>query len=629
MSINAHDHTAFIRKLTEITEANLANEHFGVKELANEMGISHSQLHRKLHAISNKSTSQFIREVRLKKAKEMLKRELCTASEVAYKVGFSSPSYFNKCFHDYFGYTPGEYKKHTDEFTYETTSNTPTEQKTQPATSNVNLGNKKLLFIAGGVLVIILFSFFSYRFLNGELTKNTVKSIAILPLTNSSDDPKNQSLADGIMNDITNRLSHIHEFEVKSTVSTKAYKSPDISIYEIAKELGVSYIVEGCLYKTEDGVRLYVRLIHTKHDKTIWSEKYDDDLSNALYFVSNVSKQIADELEAVLTPEESELLNKKYTLNKEAYNLYAEGRFYWQLRGEENLRKSIEYYNQALELDSNYCLPYVGLADSYAILSWFQFDPWQMNIPKTRKYIEKALAIDKNLAEAHATLGLIASLFDWNWDLAEKEFQKAIELNPNYATAHQWYSEYLSIIGEKEKARKHIEKAIDLKPHTRILLQVSYNTHFRLGNYNNALEVTEKIFRIDGDIKGQANKKFNIFLRQKNELEALEEYKKLLFAYSPKNDAQLFDSIYSESGIEGIIRFKIGRQLKNEIKNCYFLAQNYALISKNDKALDYLTMAYENRVPNVVQIKYELDFKSLRDELCFLALLEKMNLGGY
>lgn len=629
MSSNASDHTAFIRKLTEITEANMANEHFGVRELEREMGYSHSQLHRKLRSTIHKSASRFIREKRLDQAKILIESEAFTVAEIAYKVGFSSPSYFNKCFHDYFGHTPGEYKNHITRAS-ENINNQNLDPNSKIDTSNIKktVSNRKTIIVIG-TLIIILFSFFIYRFLNVEPIKNTVKSIAVLPLTNASNDPENQYLADGIMNDISNRLSRLNKFVVKSTVSTIASKSADKNIYEIAEALDVSYILEGCLYKVDDRVRLYVRLIHTKNDRTIWSKNYEDDLSNVLSFVSEVSKQITDELEIVLTSKESDLLDKKYTLNKEAYNLYSEGRFYWQLRGEENLRKSIECYNYALDLDSNYCLPYVGLADSYAILAWFQYDPWQGNIPKSKEYIKKAFSIDKNLAEAHTTLGLIATYFDWDWKLAEKQFKRALEINPNYATAHQWYSEYLSIIGNKDKARYHIDKAIDLKPHTRMYLQVSYNTYFKLGDYINALDVTDKIFLIDGNTEHRARKKFNIFLRQKNELKAIEEHRKVIKNNLQDCDSQKLDSMLLVHGIDYIVHSKINLHSKNKIRNSYFIARYYAITGDENKALDFLTMAYEHKVPNIVQIKHELDFASLQDNPRFLDLLYKMDLGDY
>lgn len=628
--------STFIKKLTTIVEANLANEHFGVKELSEESGISHSQIHRKLHILTKQSASQFIREIRLNKAIELLQPELYTIAEIAFKVGFGSPTYFNKCFHDYFGYPPGEHKNHkkNDAITENISSKVDKDFQTTQ-TSKTNSGTKriwqnKFIQFAFGILLIVALSFFAYSYFNGNsVDTNRDKSIAVLPLRNLSSDTENQHLADGIMEDILNRLLHIQEFKVVSRISAETYNSSETTIHDIAKELGVSYVLEGSLFRYGNKVSLYVQLIEAKYDNPIWSAKYDNDLSDIFVFVSDVSRQIADELQVVLSPKEKEQLEKKYTENKEAYSLYLEGRFYWQLRGEENLRKSIEYYNKALAIDSNYCLAYAGLADTYIELAWFRFEPRRETIPKSREYIQNALAIDNNLAEAHAIQGVIAVYFDYNWNLAEKSFQRAIEINPNYATAYQWYSEYFDMIGNHEQARLYINKAIELKPHIAVMRHQSYFYYLKEGDYDRALEESDKIFEINKNSTSYHWKKFNIYLRLGEGQKAANEFKNLIQLNFPELKAELLDSIYAEAGIEGIVRYRIEFELKKDIYNDLTIARFYAMLKENNSALNHLEKSLANGNLEMLRIKFDLDFKELRTEPRFLALLEKMNLGEY
>lgn len=615
--------TVFIRKLTEITEANLSNEKFGVKELAKELGLSHSQIYRKLHSITKQSASQFIRELRLEKAKEMLQQELFTVAEIAYKVGFSSPSYFNKCYHNYFGHPPGDFRNHI------TNKNIVSEIKQESeiyrqTISGIKAIPSKKFTVVFGILVLLLFSFFSYKYLT-DRAKSTVKSIAVLPLRNLSNDPANQHLADGIMNDILSRLSQIHDFEVKSSISATACNKPDISIHEIAKNLGVSYVIEGSVFRTEEKIRLYVQLIDAENDSPIWSAHYDNDLNNIFAFITEVSNQIADELEAVLSIEESEFHDKKYTENEEAYKLYMGGRFYYRIRTEQSFEISIEYYNKALALDSNYCLAYAGLADTYLTGSWYNYYPKEEGIQKSRDFALKALSIDNDLAEAHTTLGAIATYFSYNFEMAEKELKLALKINPRYVRANKIYSEYLIVIGKHNEAHKFLNIALEYSPSYHNLIFLAYRYSFSEGNYDKALVESNKLFSLDNRMETHAWRNFEIYLRQGEDAKAFNEIRRLLIAESSKIEFDVIYDLYITSGMKSVVGFIIENDLvtKDRGKTDYKIARLYAFIGKNKQALNYLEKEFD------VRIKYEYDFKGLRTEPRFLALLEKMNLGGY
>jgi TolB-like protein/AraC-like DNA-binding protein len=271
----------FIAKLTEIIESNIAKENFGVNELARAAGMTSFTLRRKLRAVSKKSINQFIREIRLQKAMEILQQEEITASEVAYKVGFGSPAYFTKCFHEYFGYPPGEAKNRNNVDLSENNDNSannpvdeteiPERKKSMP---------KITFFVTGGILLFFIiymffnnFSFESFSIIPGNRLKSEDKSIAVLPFKNLSENEENQYFADGVMEDILNLLYRVREFKVVSRTSVEQFRGSTRSAPEIAKKLGVNFILEGSVQRYGDKVRINVQLIDARHDQQILSEK--------------------------------------------------------------------------------------------------------------------------------------------------------------------------------------------------------------------------------------------------------------------------------------------------------------------------------------------------------------------
>ena len=327
---------------------------------------------------------------------------------------------------------------------------------------------------------------------------NDNKSIGVLPFKNLSTDLENQYFADGMMDDILNQLSKINRLSVKSRQSVEKYRGSDKSIVKIGKELGVDYLVEGSAQKISDSVRIIAQLIDVNTDEHLWSNNYDFDLKQVFAIQSNISKQIAQELNTVLTREEIEQIEKKPTQNLEAYNLYLKGRFFWHRRTEEGINKSIDYFKQAIELDSTYAMAYAGLADSYYIMPFYINGKDRDSLFKlSKEYVEKALSIDKNNAQAHATFGSMLCYEDWNWKASEKELKLAIKLNPNYATAHQYYSELLQILGRTEEARIEMDKALELNPYSWIMHTNSAQFYLEEGLFEKAIIDANKAIELN------------------------------------------------------------------------------------------------------------------------------------
>ena len=330
---------AFIKKLTDIVLANLANENFGAEELAKEAVMSHSTLNRKLRSIKNQDASQFIREVRLQKAMEMLENNEGTAAEIAFRVGFGSPAYFTKCFHKYYGYTPGDIRKgisETSEVSKKVVEPLSTRKKSNIAT-----------IIAGSVILLVLVTlglFFIPKLFKAP--EQLEKSIAVLPFVDMSLEKDQAPFCEGIAEEIINTLGQVEDFKVIARISAFAFRDKQVDIREIGRILDVETLLEGSIRKDGNRLRITVQLVKVSGGSLIWSKIYDRDISDIFEIQSEVAQNVARSLKATLNVEEKEKINKYQTQNPEAYNLYLQGRFFVQKRTIEGIRKSIEYYEK-------------------------------------------------------------------------------------------------------------------------------------------------------------------------------------------------------------------------------------------------------------------------------------------
>ncbi|WP_297099431.1 helix-turn-helix domain-containing protein [uncultured Draconibacterium sp.] len=429
-----------IQKLTQIVQENLANEDFGPDQLVHEMGVSHSTLHRWLKQYTNKNISQFIREIRLKKASELLLNEELTISEVAYKVGFGSATYFNRCFHEQFGCSPGEFKKR--ELVAET-------ENTQSKERNFS---KKYLFIAAPILVLSILALFLVEKYDLFNNKSPIeKSIAVLPV-NYLGDPQHKYLADGVCEDIQNNLAKIKDLRVVDFNSVKLYQSTKTSEEEIVEELKVGALLKITFQEIETNIVLFVRLINSDDGTVLFSEIYNSDENRIFITQSDIALAIANELEANITTEEKQRIEKIPTVSLTANDFYQRAREqqwkYWINEDQQALKNAKELYSRALEYDANFAPVYTGMA----LLEWNQ-NSWKSNIPE--QYLdsvlwlaEKALSIDKNNSDAYFIKAEYNRLKGFYND-ALSEYDKAIQINPNdwmayFGKAQLFYFEDLS-----------------------------------------------------------------------------------------------------------------------------------------------------------------------------------------
>jgi TolB-like protein/Tfp pilus assembly protein PilF len=453
------------------------------------------------------------------------------------------------------------------------------------------------------------------------------KSIAVLPFDNLSRDPENAYFAEGVQDEILTRLAKVADLKVISRTSTQKYKSAPDNLREIAKQLGVAHILEGTVQKAQDQVRVNVQLINAMTDAHLWAETYDRKLTDIFAVESDIAKTIADTLQARLTGSEKTSIAKAPTADPEAYELYLKGRFFWNKRTGSDLRKAIEYFNQAIAKDPGYALAYTGVADSYLLLPNYGATSTQEVIPPARAAASKAIELDDSLAEAHASLGLLDTL-ELHLERAITDFERAIELKPNYATAHHWLGLGQMSLGHFDQAIAEEKRAIELDPLSLIINADFGWTYFNARRFGEADAQARKTLEMDPRFF-LAHYYLGAALQFRGRLtEAIPEYQK---AFELNNDLYalaMLGQAYARSGQTDEAR-KILARLNEEAKSRYVAPYAVALVflglGENERALDELERAYETGDTNYLFIiKVDPLLDQLRGQPRFEALAEKI-----
>ncbi|MGQ8337035.1 helix-turn-helix domain-containing protein [Sunxiuqinia sp. A32] len=438
----------FLIKITAIIEANISNEQFGVSELAQEIGMSRSNLLRKVKKLTDLSVSQFIRQVRLNKAMEILREGSMNVSEVSYQVGFSSTSYFIKCFREHYGYPPGEVGKHQVEEKIEHEPKESPKRKKNP-----------VLIISYSVftLIVVLVFIFKPSF---SPKKELDKSIAVLPFKNDSNDSTNVYIINGLMESVLNNLQKIEDLRVISRTSVEKYRNSGKTIPEIAQELNVRYFIEGSGQKIGDQIMLNIQLIEGEDDKHLWAEQYSRDTKDIFNLQMEVAKNIAGQIEAIITPEEQKLIEEVPTDNLEAYDHFLKGQDLFFKGTAEGLLASIPWFEKAVELDPEFAQAYADLAIVYYFMDMYQAE--KKYSEQINSYADKAIFYNDKLPQA-----LLAKAFFYmnanENELAEPYLKKALEYNPNSSFVIGTLSDfYASRIPDTKKYLEYALKGISI-----------------------------------------------------------------------------------------------------------------------------------------------------------------------
>jgi serine/threonine-protein kinase len=455
------------------------------------------------------------------------------------------------------------------------------------------------------------------------------KSIAVLPFDNLSRDPDNAYFCEGVQDEILTRLAKVADLKVISRTSTQHFKSTPDNLPQIAKQLGVAHILEGSVQKASDQVRVNVQLINALTDAHLWADTYDRKLTDIFAVESDIAKTIAETLQARLTGSEKSSIAKTPTVNPEAYELYLKGRFFAEKRTGADLRKSIEYYDQAIAKDPGYPLAYVGLADSHLLLTAYGAISTKEAASPARAALKKALALDDSLAQAHASSGLLANL-ELDLNRAITELERAIQLNPNYATAHHWIALPLMAIGQSDRAIVEGKRAIELDPLSLICNADLAWVYFNARRYDETEAQARKTLEMDPRFY-VAHYYLGEALQFKGKLtDATAEYQKSFESNNDPFSLAMLGQAYARQGKTDEAR-KVLARLREQAKSQYVSPYAFAVVltALGDKAhaIDELEHGYDDTGFYISLIKVDPLFDDLRGDPRFDALVRKIT-GG-
>jgi len=505
--------------------------------------------------------------------------------------------------------------------------------QTQPRSSTEYIGDEikrhkqgVLLLLTALLAIAIIVSYLAYsRYLAGS-SKVGITSIAVLPFANKTADPNAEYLSDGISESLINSLSQLPGVKVIARSSAFAYKGKETDLKEVANALGVEAILTGRVTQRGENLSISVELVNASDKTQVWGEQYDRKMSDLLAIQREIASEIVEKLKPKVSGEEKGVA-KHYTESNEAYQLYLKGRFHWNKRTAEALKKSIEYFNQAIDKDPRFALAYAGLADSYVVPG--NRLPPREAMPKAKAAALRALELDDTLAEAHASLGRVFAAYDWDWRNAEKEYKRAIELNPRYATAHQWYGGYLSVMGRSNEAIAERKRAVELEP-------LSLVINFELGlafyydrDYDRAIEQFQKTLELDQNFAVAHNFLAAAYEQKGMYNEAIAEFKKAipLTAGDTTLSKAGLGHVYGVSGKKNEARTLLDelKQLSaQEFVPATSLALIYAGLGENDQAFVWLDKGFEERAFQLQWIKLDPRWDSLRSDPRFQDLMRRI-----
>ncbi|HET6892739.1 MAG TPA: protein kinase [Pyrinomonadaceae bacterium] len=500
------------------------------------------------------------------------------------------------------------------------------------AVSPVSRRKSIALAVIAGVLVALAASVIYFRYF-----RPTINSVAILPFVNDSNDPSVEYLSDGITESIINSLSQLPNLRVMSRPAVFRFKGRSVDPQEVGRSLNVKAVLIGRLVKVDNRLVIKTDLIDTSDGSQLWGAEYDNNKSDILAVQDDISRRISEKLRFRLTGEDEQKLGKRYTKDVEAYELYLKGRYFWNKRGEEGLRNGIKYFKAAEERDPTYALAYSGLADSYALLCDIGVVAPVDEMPKAKAAAQKAVDIDSTLAEGYTSRAFVKLAYDWDWLGAEADFKRALELNPQYPTAHQWYASYLVQMGKFERARSEIEQAQQLDPLSPIISSnaglYSYFEH----RYDDAIAQYKKTLEIDSNFwvahhyLGLAYAKKGAYAEAINELRTLLKSpgEGPLQEGAVENDPEVAASLgftYAKAGRQNEAKAILDR-LHSLSRRRYvsglYMAIVYTGLRDNERAIEYLNRAYQSRHPGLVLIRVDPLFDDLRSDERFKQLIRR------
>lgn len=486
MPVYLPDEQKYIDKLTAIVEENYSDSSFGVAELAKEMGLSHSTLHRKLRGIAKQTVCQFIRETRLRRAMDLLQIQAGTVAEIAYGVGFGSTTYFSKCFHDFYGYPPGEVRKRFSK--------------------NLHSGT---------------------YWDDPGIPSNQIRSIAVLPFDNFTGDEEQAYLVFGIHDAIIGELGEHTSLRVVSKTSVLCYSDTEKTIKEIASELDVDAIVEGAVLFEEDKLRIQLKLLKASpKEQLLLAQTFHVDMSNILNMYSQVIRNIGIEIQEKITPGQQAQISVSREVHPESYKAFLRGKYNLYQLTEEGMKKGLKYLHEAVRIDPGEPFAYAGLALGYMEIAHGPLNPGDAYV-KAEWAARQALKLGPELAETQLALAELCIYYTWKFDEGEQYFTRALQINPNLSLAHYHYSWLLFLLGRNEEAIVAHELAQKCDPFNPMITAFTGALYGYVGRYEDAIREAQKSFEIQKDCPDGYYVLGEAYLAMGREDEAIEAHRKL------------------------------------------------------------------------------------------------------
>jgi len=460
--------------------------------------------------------------------------------------------------------------------------------------------------------------------------KQLVKCIIVLPFINMSNDPEQEYFSDGLTEELISKLSAIKEMRVISRTTSMQYKGTNKDIKTIGRENNANFIVEGSVRKYAGNLRITAQFIDANRDIHLWAESYRGTIDDIFEIQERVSEKIVEALRLQLSREEQNILEKRYTENTEAYQLYLKGRFFWKQRNEEGLASAIRHFEKALEIDPNYALAWAGLADSYSLLGEYSNTSRRILFPKQMAAVNRALEIDNRLGEAHISLAISLMLNEWDWKNSEKEYKLGIELSPNYATGHHWYGEWLLFTGKTEEAFREINIAVELEPLSQGILKDKGIFYYYRGQYNPAINMGMMTLELNANFT-PAYRLLSLCysgMKMFDEAIAANERWRELTRNDVKADIALAE-IYALEGRKAeaeklILEVEAGKVLSgNDYRG---MALVYIAFGDNEMALQWLQKSYANHEESLCSINIDTKWDPVHSDPRFIDILKKTGL---
>lgn len=490
--------------------------------------------------------------------------------------------------------------------------------------------HKRAMLIALAVVVVAALGIGSYFFFAAG------DSLAVLPFTYTSSDPRvmadpdREYVSDGITESLIDSLSQLPKLKVIARSSVFRYKGRDADPQTVGRELGVRTVLVGTITQRGDTLTISPELVNVSDNRHIWGTRYERKVSGLLSLQSEIVREISEKLRMTLTGSDRELLGRKRTDNAEAYQAYLKGRYYWNQRTEEGFRNGIKFFQQAIQMDPKYALAYSGLADCYTLLSDYGFIPPGEGYPEAKTQVMSALALDDSLAEAHTSLAGINAGYYWDWAEAEKEYKKAIHLNPHYSTARHWYGLYLAFTGRMDEAIAQIRRAQELDPFSLAINKDYGVTLFFARRYDQAIQQFKKTLEIDPDYLMVYTYLAEVYMEKGMPREAIAELERV-HVISPDDPeiTSVLGQAYAVAGKKDEA-LKIAEQLSGMVKESQFLSKElailYARLGDTDRAIAVLQNGVARRHAVVTEIKVDPRLGSLRADPRFAELIRQIGL---